>query len=56
MLLGFLLDRGFTGRLANMSEPVPISDDDEEGAYNMLVLDSFLSRAETKFPFLTDMY
>ena len=56
MLLGFLLDRGFTSRLANMSEPVPISDDDEEGAYNMLVLDSFLSRAETRFPFLTDMY
>lgn len=56
MLLGFLLDRGFTSRLANMSEPVPISDDDREGAYNMLVLDSFLSRAETKFPFLTDMY
>lgn len=56
MLLGFLLDRGFTSRLANMSEPVPISDDYKEGAYNMLVLDSFLSQAETRFPFLTDMY
>jgi hypothetical protein len=51
ILLGFLLDHGFTSRLANQPEPIPISDDNEEGAYNMLKLDSFLIRAETRFPF-----
>lgn len=56
MLLGFLLGHGFTGRLANMPEPVPISDDDKEGLYKMLELDSFLSRAETRFPFLASAY
>lgn len=53
MLLGFLLEFGFTSRLANMLRPAPISEDDQEGAYNMLQLDSFLVRAETRFPFLT---
>lgn len=56
MLLGFLLEHGFTSRLANMPKPVPISDDDSEGAYKMLGLDSFLSRTETRFPFLASMY
>lgn len=55
MLLGFLLEHGFTGRLANMPEPVPISDEDQEGAYKMLELDSFLIRAETRFPFLASL-
>jgi hypothetical protein len=55
MLLGFLLENGFTGRLADMPEPVPISDDGKEGAYKMLILDSFLSRAETKFSILASV-
>jgi hypothetical protein len=55
MLLGFLLEHGFTSRFANMPEPVPISDDGKEGAYKMLVLDSFLSRAGTRFPFLASV-
>ncbi|KAF2213381.1 hypothetical protein CERZMDRAFT_111095 [Cercospora zeae-maydis SCOH1-5] len=52
MLLGFLLEHRFTSRLANMPEPVPISDDNAEGAYKMLELESFLIQAETRFPFL----
>lgn len=52
MLLGLLLAHGFTSRLANKPEPIPISDDTQEGAYKMLKLDSFLIRAETRFPFL----
>jgi hypothetical protein len=55
ILLGFLLEYEFTSRFANMPEPVPISDDGKEGAYEMLELDSFLSRAETRFPFLASM-
>lgn len=55
MILGFLLEHGFTSRLANMPDPAPISVDDEEGAYKMLELDSFLSRAETKIPFLASV-
>ena len=54
MLLGFLLEHGFTSRLPSMPGPVPISDDDE-GAYKMLELDSFLCRAETRFPFLVSL-
>lgn len=53
MLLGFLLESGFTSRLAGIAQPAPISENDQEGAYNMLQLDSFLVRAETRFPFLT---
>ncbi|PPJ52944.1 hypothetical protein CBER1_11655 [Cercospora berteroae] len=52
ILLGFLLEHGFTSRLANMPEPVPISNDNTEGAYKMLELESFLIQAETRFPFL----
>jgi hypothetical protein len=54
MLLGFLLDRGFTSRLANMPEPVPISDGYEGCAYNMLHLKSLLSQPKTRFPFLAE--
>lgn len=53
MLLGFLLECGFTSRLASMPRPTPISENDQEGAYNMLQLDSLLVLAETRFPFLT---
>lgn len=53
MLLGFLLESGLPSRLANVLRPAPISEDDQEGAYNMLQLDSFLIRAETRFLFLT---
>jgi hypothetical protein len=55
MLLGVLLEHGFTSRFANMPQPVPISDDGKKGTYKMLELDSFLSRAETRFPFLASM-
>lgn len=53
MLLGFLLESGLPSRLANVLRSAPISEDDQEGAYNMLQLDSFLIRAETRFLFLT---
>ena len=36
--MGLLLSSGFTGRLVNETEPVPIGDD-EVGRYNMLSLD-----------------
>ncbi|KAK3984419.1 hypothetical protein QBC44DRAFT_301382 [Cladorrhinum sp. PSN332] len=40
--LGQLLSRGFTSRLANMPPPVPIRDD-ENGRYNLMILDGMLS-------------
>ncbi|KAH8746624.1 hypothetical protein F5883DRAFT_253920 [Diaporthe sp. PMI_573] len=46
--LGLLLSRGFTSRLANEPEPVPIGDD-EYGRYNMMSLDGFLINPQTKF-------
>lgn len=46
--LGLLLSRGFTSRLANEPEPVPIGDD-EHGRYNMMSLDGFLINPQTKF-------
>lgn len=46
--LGLLLSSGFTSRLANEEEPVPIGDN-EQGRYNMLSLDGFLINPETKF-------
>ncbi|KYK53954.1 hypothetical protein DCS_05903 [Drechmeria coniospora] len=46
--LGVLLSSGFTSRLANEPEPVPISDD-ERGRYNMMSLDGFLIHPQTKF-------
>ncbi|KAI1418935.1 hypothetical protein F5Y12DRAFT_789479 [Xylaria sp. FL1777] len=46
--LGLLLSSGFTSRLANEPEPVPIGAD-ERGRYNMLSLDAFLINPQTKF-------
>jgi hypothetical protein len=46
--LGVLLSRGFTSRLANEADPVPIGDD-EIGRYNLLSLDGFLIDPQTKF-------
>jgi hypothetical protein len=47
-ILGLLLSRGFTSRLANNSAPTPICDD-EFGRYNMLSLDGFLILPATRF-------
>lgn len=47
-ILGLLLSSGFTSRLANEREPVPIGHD-ECGRYNMLSLDGFLVNPQTKF-------
>jgi hypothetical protein len=47
-IVGLLLSRGFTSRLANMPEPVPIRDD-ESGAYNMRDLDGLLINPATMF-------
>lgn len=47
-ITGLLLSSGFTSRLANEPEPVPIGDD-ERGRYNMLSLDGFLINPATKF-------
>lgn len=47
-VMGLLLSRGFTSRLANMPEPVPIRDD-EGGAYNMHDLDGLLINPATRF-------
>jgi hypothetical protein len=47
-VLGQLLSRGFTSRLANMPEAVPIKDD-ASGRYNLLILDGTLINPDTKF-------
>jgi len=47
-MLGLLLSRGFTSRLADQPKPVPIGDD-ETGRYNTLSLDGFLINPQTKF-------
>lgn len=47
-VMGLLLSRGFTSRLANMPKPVPIRDD-ESGAYNMRDLDGLLINPATRF-------
>ncbi|KAH7324960.1 hypothetical protein B0I35DRAFT_425266 [Stachybotrys elegans] len=47
-ITGLLLSTGFTSRLANEPEPVPIGDD-ERGRYNMLSLDGFLVNPATRF-------
>ncbi|KAI1368757.1 hypothetical protein F5Y08DRAFT_354012 [Xylaria arbuscula] len=46
-IVGLLLSKGFTKRLANMPPPVPIQDD-ESGAYNLLLLDGLLIRPATR--------
>jgi hypothetical protein len=47
-IVGHLLSRGFTSRLANMPEPVPIRDD-ESGAYNTRALDDLLINPPKRF-------
>lgn len=47
-IMGLLLSRGFTKRLANMATPTPIQDDDS-GRYNLLSLDGFLVNQATMF-------
>jgi aminoglycoside/choline kinase family phosphotransferase len=47
-VMGLLLSRGFTSRLANMPEPVPVRDD-EGGAYNIRDLDGLLINPATRF-------
>lgn len=46
-VLGHLLSHGFTSRLANEAEPVPLKDD-RHGRYNMLFLDGYLINPTTK--------
>lgn len=46
-VVGLLLSKGFTSRLANMPEPEPIQDN-ESGAYNMLHLDGLLINPATR--------
>lgn len=53
-IVGLLLSRGFTSRLANMPEPVPIRDD-ETGAYNMRDLDGLLINPATRFTDLSKL-
>lgn len=47
-VIGLLLSRGYTKRLAKLASPTPIRDDDR-GRYNMLYLDGFLIDPDTKF-------
>ncbi|KAF2460064.1 hypothetical protein BDY21DRAFT_384471 [Lineolata rhizophorae] len=47
-VVGLLLSRGFTSRLANMPKPESIQDD-EIGAYNMRHLDGLLVNPATRF-------
>jgi hypothetical protein len=47
-IVGLLLSRGFTSRVINMPEPVPIWDD-ESGAYNMHDLDGLLINPAIRF-------
>ncbi|KAL4898761.1 hypothetical protein BDV59DRAFT_207006 [Aspergillus ambiguus] len=53
-IVGLLLSRGFTSRLPNASEPVPIRDD-ESGAYNMRDLDGLLINPSTRFTDLAQL-
>ncbi len=45
--LGLFRSRGFTSRLANIPEPVPIRDDDS-GRYNLMILDGLLLDPATR--------
>lgn len=47
-MLGLLLSRGFTSRLANEKEPAPLKDD-EHGRYQMMYLDGHLIKPHTTF-------
>jgi hypothetical protein len=46
-VVGLLRSRGFTSRLANMPEPVPIKDDDS-GRYSIMILDGLLLNPATR--------
>ncbi|CAL5867785.1 uncharacterized protein PFLUO_LOCUS2006 [Penicillium psychrofluorescens] len=48
-IAGVLLWLGFTSRLPNEPKPVPISDDDESGAYGIRDLDGLLINPATRF-------
>lgn len=48
-IAGVLLWLGFTSRLPNEPKPVPISDDDESGAYGMRDLNGLLINPATRF-------
>lgn len=48
-VLGLLRSWGFTSRLANMPQPVPIKDDDGRGTYSMMILDGLLLNPTTRF-------
>ena len=50
-ILGLLRSSGFSSRLANMPDPVPILDD-EANAYNMRDLDGLLINPSTRFSVL----
>lgn len=52
-ILGLLRSWGFTSRLANMPEPVPIKDDDS-GRYSLMILDGLLVNATTRFEELNE--
>lgn len=52
-VLGLLRSWGFTSRLANMPEPVPIKDDDS-GRYSMMILDGLLLNPTTRFEELNE--
>ena len=47
--LGLLRARGFTNRLASEPPPVPIRGDNEQGRYNMRLLDIYLVDPKTRF-------
>ncbi|KAG8156544.1 hypothetical protein KVR01_013648 [Diaporthe batatas] len=53
--LGLLRSRGFTSRLANQPEPVPIKDDDS-GRYNMMILDGLLLNPNTRIEELNEWF
>jgi hypothetical protein len=44
---GILLTDGFTSRLANEPEPVPLKDD-EHGRYHLMALDGYLIHRDSK--------
>lgn len=53
MGLGLLRSWGFTNRLADHPQPVPIKEDDV-GRYGMMILDGLLSDPNTRFEGLTE--
>lgn len=47
--IGLLLSHGFTSRLANQPDPVPIDENTDHGRYHMHYLDGFLINEATRF-------